>query len=69
MTSQKPVKDWRFGCISDLIYLFCQKLIMSYLDSDNSLQLDAQVCLQGKKKSPGKRIAGFQVVELYVFVV
>lgn len=27
---------------------------------DNRLQLDAQICLQGKKKSPGKRITGFQ---------
>ncbi|KAH7513687.1 hypothetical protein FEM48_Zijuj11G0007400 [Ziziphus jujuba var. spinosa] len=27
---------------------------------DNHLQLDAQICLQGKKKSPGKRITGFQ---------
>ncbi|KAF5478025.1 hypothetical protein F2P56_004618 [Juglans regia] len=27
---------------------------------DTRLQLDAQICLQGKKKSPGKRITGFQ---------
>ncbi|KAJ8632350.1 hypothetical protein MRB53_025686 [Persea americana] len=31
-----------------------------YDASDNHLQLDAQVCLQGKKKSPSKRIIGFQ---------
>lgn len=28
---------------------------------DNHLELDAQICLQGKKKLPGKRITGFQV--------
>ena len=28
---------------------------------DNQLQLDAQICLQGKKKLPCKRITGFQV--------
>ncbi|KAJ6347255.1 hypothetical protein OIU76_003863, partial [Salix suchowensis] len=27
---------------------------------DNQLQLDAQICLQGKKKLPGKRITGFE---------
>ncbi|KAL5551544.1 hypothetical protein UlMin_001720 [Ulmus minor] len=27
---------------------------------DNRLQLNDQICLQGKKKSPGKRITGFQ---------
>ncbi|KAA8516197.1 hypothetical protein F0562_019376 [Nyssa sinensis] len=31
-----------------------------YDASDNSLQLYAQICLQGKKKSPFKRITGFQ---------
>ncbi|KAF8379751.1 hypothetical protein HHK36_029200 [Tetracentron sinense] len=31
-----------------------------YEVSDNHLQLDAQICLQGKKKSPSKRITGFQ---------
>ncbi|PON73587.1 Coatomer beta subunit [Parasponia andersonii] len=33
---------------------------LSYNIIDNRLQLDAQICLQGKKKSPGKRITGFQ---------
>lgn len=28
--------------------------------TENRLQLEAQICLQGKKKSPGKRITGFQ---------
>lgn len=32
-----------------------------FLGSDNRLQLYAQICLQGKKKSPLKRITGFQV--------
>lgn len=27
---------------------------------DNRLELDAQICLNGKKKSPGKRIIGFE---------
>ncbi|KAJ6946013.1 hypothetical protein NC651_000937 [Populus alba x Populus x berolinensis] len=27
---------------------------------DNRLQLDAQICLQGKKKLPGRRITGFE---------
>nr|DAD36200.1 TPA_asm: hypothetical protein HUJ06_006840 [Nelumbo nucifera] len=31
-----------------------------YDASDNHLQLVKQICLQGKKKSPGKRITGFQ---------
>ncbi|XP_042481169.1 uncharacterized protein LOC122061775 [Macadamia integrifolia] len=31
-----------------------------YDASDNFLQLDDQICLQGKKKSPWKRITGFQ---------
>ncbi|KAF8030586.1 hypothetical protein BT93_E2885 [Corymbia citriodora subsp. variegata] len=31
-----------------------------YSIEDNHLQMDAQVCLHGKKKSPGKRITGFQ---------
>ncbi|KAF8379984.1 hypothetical protein HHK36_027452 [Tetracentron sinense] len=31
-----------------------------YDATDNHLQLDAQICLQGKKKSPCKRITGFQ---------
>lgn len=30
--------------------------------SDDHLKLDAQICIQGKKKSVGKRITGFQVV-------
>ncbi|KAK9161070.1 hypothetical protein Syun_007411 [Stephania yunnanensis] len=28
--------------------------------SDNQLQLEVQICLQSKKKAPGKRITGFQ---------
>ncbi|KAH8487671.1 hypothetical protein H0E87_026306 [Populus deltoides] len=32
-----------------------------YNMSDSNLQLDAQICLLGKKKSPCKRITGFQV--------
>ncbi|KAF9689193.1 hypothetical protein SADUNF_Sadunf01G0066200 [Salix dunnii] len=28
--------------------------------ADNRLQLDAQICLQGKKKLPGRRITGFE---------
>lgn len=28
--------------------------------TENRLQLESQICLQGKKKSPGKRITGFQ---------
>lgn len=35
--------------------------------SDNHLQMDVQVCLHGKKKSPGKRITGFQVVKFSAF--
>ncbi|KAF8413358.1 hypothetical protein HHK36_001338 [Tetracentron sinense] len=31
-----------------------------YNVSDNHLQLDAQICIQGRKKSPWKRITGFQ---------
>lgn len=31
------------------------------MGSDNRLELDAQICLNGKKKSPGKRIIGFEV--------
>ncbi|KAJ6943724.1 hypothetical protein NC652_009240 [Populus alba x Populus x berolinensis] len=31
---------------------------------DNQLQLDAQICLQGKKKLPGKRITGFENTSL-----
>ncbi|XP_030454081.1 uncharacterized protein LOC115675515 [Syzygium oleosum] len=31
-----------------------------YSIEDNHLQMDVQVCLHGKKKSPGKRITGFQ---------
>ncbi|XP_031475928.1 uncharacterized protein LOC116247764 [Nymphaea colorata] len=31
-----------------------------YDASDHQLQLENEICLQGKKKSPGKRITGFQ---------
>ncbi|CAN6484824.1 unnamed protein product [Victoria cruziana] len=31
-----------------------------YDASDNHLQLENEICLQGKKKSPGKKITGFQ---------
>lgn len=31
--------------------------------TDNKLLEDTQICLRGKKKLPGKRITGFQVVE------
>ncbi|OVA14741.1 WD40 repeat [Macleaya cordata] len=31
-----------------------------YNISDNHLQVDAQICLEGKKKFPGNRITGFQ---------
>lgn len=53
---------------SDLIQICLHGLLLTYsvlFVSDNHLQLDAQICLQGKKKSPGKRITGFQVVKLY----
>ena len=33
--------------------------------SDNRLQVDAQIYLQGKKKLPGKRITGFHVAISY----
>ena len=33
--------------------------------SDNRLQVDPQIYLQGKKKLPGKRITGFQVAISY----
>lgn len=46
--------------------LFCrsvlQLMIIIPMFSDNHLQLDAQISIQGKKKSPGRRITGFQVV-------
>lgn len=35
------------------------------MGSDNRLKLDAQICLNGKKKSPGKRIIGFEVFLLH----
>lgn len=37
-------------------------MIMVSIFSDNHLELDAPISIQGKKKSPGKRITGFQVV-------
>lgn len=46
--------------------LFCNSILVVHdlvsMFSDNQLKLDAQICIQGKKKSLGKRITGFQVV-------
>lgn len=40
----------------------CRMLILfRCFVSDNHFQLESQVCLAGKKKSPCKRIIGFQV--------
>lgn len=44
------------GCIVGSIQGNCR----FYDASGNHLQLDAQLCIQGKKKSTGKRITGFQ---------
>lgn len=36
--------------------------------SDNHLQMYAQICVQGKKKSPFKRITGLQVGEHFLML-
>lgn len=45
------------------------QLALCLLGSDNHLELDAQVGLHNKKRSPCKRIIGFQVVILTLLMV
>lgn len=54
-------KDYLCGFLhlfQNINYIF----IPCSVGSDNHLQLGDQICLQGKKKSAGKRITGFQVM-------
>ena len=44
-------------CILDMILISCMYFLFG---SDNRLQLDAQICLNNKKK-PCRKITGFQV--------
>ncbi|XP_043812819.1 WD repeat-containing protein 44 isoform X4 [Manihot esculenta] len=52
-STDKTVRLWKLGC-NQCVEVF------SHNNYDNRLQLCTKVCLQGKKKSPFKRITGFQ---------
>jgi hypothetical protein len=44
-------------------------LLLFLVESDNHLEMQSQLCLLGKKKSPGRGITGFQVLlSLLAFV-